>query len=151
MDVIFSAFFRFLTFRIKCNVFLNSGYAVNNIPKYYNSGLRRCQIIHTRLRIGCSSLNYDLFLENILVNPLCRLNSGSVKNAQHFLLNCRLYREQTIELYTTLSLSIVILLWMCFCALTNRFPLKQMSLYLKLYTSISSLVNAFKYLLLCLQ
>ena len=121
-----------------------------NIPKYYYSGLRRYQIIHTRPRTGCSSLNYDLFLKNILDNPLCRCNSGFVENAQHFLLNCRLYREQRIELYDTVS-HIVILLWMCFCAVTNRFLLKQMSLYLKLYTSISSLVNAFKYLLFCLQ
>ena len=34
-----------------------------NIPKYYYSGTRRYQIIHTRLRTGCSSLNYDLFLK----------------------------------------------------------------------------------------
>ena len=74
-----------------------------NIPKYYCSGLRRYQIIHTRLRTGCSSLNYDLFLKNILDNPLCRCNSGFVENAQHFLLNCRLYREQRIELYDTVS------------------------------------------------
>ena len=74
-----------------------------NIPKYYYSGLRRYQIIHTRLRTGCSSLNYDLFLKNILDNPLCRCNSGFVENAQHFLLNCRLYREQRIELYDTVS------------------------------------------------
>ena len=74
-----------------------------NIPKYYYSGTRRYQIIHTRLRTGCSSLNYDLFLKNILDDPLCRCNSGSVENAQHFLLNCRLYREQRIELYDTVS------------------------------------------------
>ena len=74
-----------------------------NIPKYYYSGLRRYQIIHTRLRTGCSSLNYDLFLKNILDNPLGRCNSGFVENAQHFLLNFRLYREQRIELYDTVS------------------------------------------------
>ena len=74
-----------------------------NIPKYYYSGTRRYQIIHTRLRTGCSSLNYDLFLKNILDDPLCRCNSGSVENAQHFLLNCRLYREQRIELYDAVS------------------------------------------------
>ena len=74
-----------------------------NIPKYYYSGLRRYQIIHMRLRTGCSSLNYDLFLKNILDNPFCRCNSGCVENAQHFLLNCRLYREQRIELYDTVS------------------------------------------------
>ena len=38
-----------------------------SIPKYYYSGLRRYQIIHTRLRTGCSSLNYDLFLKTFLI------------------------------------------------------------------------------------
>ena len=31
------------------------------------------------------------------------MNSGSIENAQHFLLNCRLYREQRFELYQTVS------------------------------------------------
>ena len=34
-----------------------------NILEYYYSGTRRYQIIHTRLRTGCSSLNYDFFLK----------------------------------------------------------------------------------------
>ena len=104
-------------------------------------------MIHTRLRTCYSSLNYDLFLKNSLDNPLCSCNSGSVENAQHFLLNCRLYREQRIELYDTVSQYCNITLDML-CMVMNRFPMKQISVYLKLYTSLSSLINVFKYLLL---
>ena len=31
------------------------------IPKYFYTGKRKIQILYTRLRTGCSSLNFDLF------------------------------------------------------------------------------------------
>ena len=34
-----------------------------NVPKHYYYGAQRAQILHTRLRIGCSSLHLDLFLK----------------------------------------------------------------------------------------
>ena len=34
-------------------------------PKYFYTGSRKLQISHTRLRTGCSSLNYDLFVKSI--------------------------------------------------------------------------------------
>lgn len=36
-----------------------------NIPKHYYTGTRKAQILHTRLRTNCSSLNLDFFLKNI--------------------------------------------------------------------------------------
>ena len=42
------------------------------VPKYYYMGNRKAQILHTRLRTNCSSLNMDLFLKNISDSPLCR-------------------------------------------------------------------------------
>ena len=35
-------------------------------PKYYLTGNRKSQIVHTRLRTNCSSLNSDLFLKTYL-------------------------------------------------------------------------------------
>ena len=35
------------------------------VPKYFYSGIRKLQILHTRLRTGCSSLNHDLFVKHI--------------------------------------------------------------------------------------
>ena len=51
-------------------------------PKYYYYGKRKTQILHTRLRTGCSSLNLDLFTDS----PLC--NCGSIENAQHYFFHC---------------------------------------------------------------
>ena len=36
------------------------------VPKYYLTGNRKSQILHTRLRTNCSSLNNDLFLKTYL-------------------------------------------------------------------------------------
>ena len=35
------------------------------VPKYFYTGSRKLQILHTRLRTGRSSLNYDLFVKSI--------------------------------------------------------------------------------------
>ena len=40
------------------------------IPKYYYVGERKLQVLHTRLRMKCSSLSYDFFLKNIVESPL---------------------------------------------------------------------------------
>lgn len=71
------------------------------VPKFYYSGNRRMQVLHTRLRTGCSSLNYDLFLKNITDNPLCRCNSAEMENVHHFFFKCRLYLEQRNLLFQT--------------------------------------------------
>ena len=39
------------------------------VPKYYLTGNLKSQILHTRLRTNCSSLNNDLFLKNISESP----------------------------------------------------------------------------------
>ena len=42
------------------------------VPKYFYSGNRKGQLLHTRLRTNCSGLNNDLFLKNIVESPLCQ-------------------------------------------------------------------------------
>ena len=70
-------------------------------PKYYYFGERQAQILHTRLRTKCSSLNHDIFLKNLTDSPLCRC--GSIENAEHYLLQCILYRQQRIEMLNSVS------------------------------------------------
>ena len=53
-----------------------------HVPKYFYSGKRHVQVLHTLLRTQCSALNYDLFKNNISDTPLCRC--GSVENTYHF-------------------------------------------------------------------
>ena len=69
------------------------------IPKHFYTGSRQLQILHTRLRTGCSSLNNDLFLKNIVDSPLCACMSGDIENAEHYFLKCRRYDEYRLELY----------------------------------------------------
>ena len=70
-------------------------------PYYYYFRERQTQILHTRLGIKCSSLNYDTFLKNLADSSLCRC--GSIENAEHYLLQCILYRQQRTEMLKSVS------------------------------------------------
>ena len=71
------------------------------IPKYYYVGDRKVQVLHTRLKTKCSSLNYDLFLKNIVESPLCKC--GSTENAQHYFFHCPRYTDIRRNLINSLS------------------------------------------------
>ena len=63
---------------------------LQSVPTYYYCGSRKVQILHARLRTGCSSLNMDLFHKNITESPLCRC--GSIEDTQHYFFHCRFYQ-----------------------------------------------------------
>ena len=71
------------------------------VPKHFYSGPRKSQILLTRLRTNCSSLNFDLFVKNVADSPLCRC--GSIENAQHFFFHCTFYQAQRNELINAVS------------------------------------------------
>ena len=71
------------------------------VPKYYYSKNRKAQILHTRLRTNCSSLNLDLFLKGITDSPMCRC--GSIENSQHFFFHCPYYQQQRNALLNVVS------------------------------------------------
>ena len=75
------------------------------VPKYYYIGNRRAQILHTRLRTNCSSLNIDLFTRNISDSPLC--SCGSIEDAQHYFFHCKHYTVQRHTLLNAISAYIV--------------------------------------------
>ena len=60
------------------------------------------QMKNTRLRLCCSSLNYDLFRKTIPDSSLCTCNQ--VETAAHFLLYCPLYNRQR-QLFSRPSMS----------------------------------------------
>ena len=64
---------------------------VNPVPVYYYTGDRLAQILHTRLRTNCSSLNLTLFQKNIVDSPLCLC--GDIESVHHFFLTCPLYND----------------------------------------------------------
>ena len=78
------------------------------VPKHFYSNTRKAQILHTRLRTNCRSLNNDLYLKN---SPLCCC--GAVENTNHFFLQCSYYNEQrtkllhSVALYQTVTLKLL--------------------------------------------
>ena len=80
--------------------------------KLYSIGEREYQIIHTRLRNKCSSLNFDLFQKNLVASFFCQC--GGIETSHHYLLECGYYtivRNKlfaTIENFTTVSLDVLL-------------------------------------------
>ncbi|MES9991861.1 MAG: hypothetical protein ABW098_07900 [Candidatus Thiodiazotropha sp.] len=72
-----------------------------SVPRYYYFGKRKAQVLHARLRTGCSSLNFDLFVKNIADSPMC--HCGSIENAQHYFFHCNLFREQRVLLLNSVA------------------------------------------------
>ncbi len=66
-----------------------------------NIGNRRDQIMHARLRLGCSSLNYDLFRKSIVDSPLC--TCGAEETVDHYLTSCPRYQLQRQEHLTDID------------------------------------------------
>ena len=64
--------------RIKSEIF--------KAPEYYGEGPRNLNILHTRLRYQCSSLNADLKRINVINNPKCSCGSP-YEDACHFFLS----------------------------------------------------------------
>ena len=75
--------------------------AQNNtrIPEYYFEGERMLQILYTRLRTECSSLNEQLFRRNLVPSPNCLC--GEIEDNRHFLLICpryNIFRQDMLNL-----------------------------------------------------
>ena len=82
---------------------IKSKVVLAKIPAQFLVGDRRHNILYTRLRRSCSSLKYDLFRSNIITDSRC-VCGFTMKDASHFLLNCRLYIEQRTVLFISLHL-----------------------------------------------
>ena len=72
------------------------------ISSYFYHGKRKAQVLHTRLRTGCSSLNNDLYLKNISESPSC-VCGAAVENAYHFFFSCDRFFIQRNEMLQALS------------------------------------------------
>ena len=78
------------------------------VPKHFFHGERKLQILHTRIRTNCSSLNYDLHSKNMSDSPMCAC--GLLENAKHYLLHCTIYtRQREVMIQSISRLSVVTL------------------------------------------
>ena len=64
---------------------------LNHPPVYFDNvqTSRKMQILHTRVRLECSSLNQHLWRKNLVDSPNCFC--GVIKSSSHFLLSCARY------------------------------------------------------------
>ena len=62
---------------------------IQNPHDYYKIGIRFGQIHHSRLRLNCSSLNFDLHRKNIINDPHC--SCGAIETSNHYLTECPNY------------------------------------------------------------
>ena len=62
-------------------------------PEYYNEGPRKLNILHTRLRHKCSSLNADLSRIHVIDNYKC-ICGFSFEDDIHYFLECPLYPNE---------------------------------------------------------
>ena len=71
------------------------------VPTYYDYGDRLDQILHTRFRTECSSLNQHLFRRNLVQNPYCLC--GEIEDNKHFLLTCPRYNQMRAEMFLSIQ------------------------------------------------
>ena len=64
---------------------------------YHNTGCRKGQILHLRLRLKCSDLNNHLVAVNTIDNPSCSCGAAK-KTITHFMVYCPHYQEERREL-----------------------------------------------------
>ena len=67
-----------------------------NVPNYYYLGKGTEQIIHRRLRLEMSDLNFDLFSRHLTDNPSCACGHP-LETAEHFLLFCPNYQNERMN------------------------------------------------------
>ena len=78
----------------------------------FSYGVRRYQILHTRIRNNCSALKQHLFSKNVVDSPFC--SCGHIESSTHYFLECTLYNNLRVNLldsvsqYTTPSINILL-------------------------------------------
>ncbi len=75
--------------------------ASKKVPSYYYSGKRIPNILHTKLRLGCSDLNADKALIGISNTNECVC--GEVETADHFLLQCGRHLVSKIKMLDSIT------------------------------------------------
>jgi hypothetical protein len=76
------------------------------IPSYFNTGSRRGQVLHARLRLSCSNLNDHLYRRNITDSSLW--HCGYVESTSHLPLECHLYNDTRVRTIVHLGRNIPI-------------------------------------------
>ena len=77
-------------------------------PIWYSYGTRHSNIYLTRMRNNCSALANDLFINHVVINPICgNCNLNRAEDAEHFFLECPKYdlaRQDMFSVFATLDM-----------------------------------------------
>ena len=79
--------------------YLNRDKSHTNPLFYY--GKRKLQVLHSRLRTDCSSLNKHLYDRNLVASPHCQC--GLVENTYHYFFVCTRFHNQRLDLFNAVS------------------------------------------------
>ena len=73
-------------------------------PFYFQLGSKQGNVLHTRLRLGLSTLNADLFRVNSSKTdtPSCKCGHPR-EDVKHFVLQCPLYADHRFALFSNLN------------------------------------------------
>ena len=85
----------------------------HTVPPYYTVGCRKAQIIHCKLRLRMSDLQYDMFNRFLTDDKSCDCGFAE-ENAEHYLLNCPRFdvaRATTINVLPPIATNIDTLLF----------------------------------------
>ena len=71
-------------------------------PKHFEQQQvsRAVQVLHTRVRLECSSLNYHLYQKNLVDSPLC--SCGQIDTTTHYFLHCPNYLQPRQDYFSAL-------------------------------------------------
>ena len=73
-------------------------------PIWFSFGDRNLNVILTRMRNKCSSLNSDLFSNFISADPICTdCNTNAIETCKHFFLECPKHAEARVSLLDELE------------------------------------------------
>ncbi len=74
-----------------------------HLPMYFSHGIRKFNVIHTKLRYSVTQLNYDLSKYGLINNMSC--SCGYIcENNHHYLMSCPLYNHQRHVLLESINL-----------------------------------------------
>ena len=103
---------------------------ISKTPGYYNnSGSRKGQIMHSRIRMECSSLTANLFKKNIVAYP--SYHYGSFGSPLHFFFDCSRYDSRKNKTLTQQSYE-----GRAKRSVTNRLPWFYPRYILKCFTAL---------------
>ena len=107
---------------------------ISSKPFYYYTGSRLGQILHSRLRMQCSSLNQHLYRKNIVDSPNCIC--GLTEYTTHYSFHCPRYTAQRLMYINSISVPINLTTELLLFGSPKLAPNQNVELFLAIQTFV---------------